>query len=182
MRMRLLLPAIVLSALALIMPVHGWAATAPAIAPPAEKIEIAHMTGRWYEVARLPNKPQKDCQGGTSDWVKTGDGYSVVQTCHHGTVSGPTTEWKAKAKVIDPRTNARFKMSFFGGMISQEYWVLDHRAEQGWLILGTPGGKYLWLMSQRPSLSQSMKAQAVSRIKQLGYDATRLEYPQTARN
>jgi apolipoprotein D and lipocalin family protein len=73
-------------------------------------------------------------------------------------------------------------MSFFGGMISQEYWVLDHRAEQGWLILGTPGGKYLWLMSQRPSLSQAMRAQAVTRIKQLGYDASRLEYPQPARN
>ena len=105
MTMRLLLPAIAATFLALIVPGYSQAATAPAIAPPAEKIEIARMTGRWYEVARLPNKPQKDCQGGTSDWVKTGDGYSVVQTCHHGSVGGPTTEWKAKAKVIDPRTN-----------------------------------------------------------------------------
>lgn len=180
--MRFLLPAIALATVALTAPAAVLAATAPAIAPPAEKIEIAHMTGRWYEVARLPNKTQKDCQGGTSDWEKTSDGYAVVQTCHRGSVSAPATEWKAKAKVIDPRTNARFKMSFFGGVVSQEYWVLDHRAEQGWLILGTPGGKYLWLMSQRPSLSQAMKAQAVSRIKQLGYDASRLEFPQPARN
>ena len=156
---------------------------APALAapsPPAGKIEPSKMTGRWYEVARLPTKTQKDCQGGTSDWVRTGDGYSVVQACHKGAMSAPATEWKAKAKVIDPKTNARIKMSFFGGVLSQEYWVLDHRSE--WLILGTPNGNYMWLMSQRPTLSPGAKAQAVARVKQLGYDVSRLEFPTPARN
>ena len=149
-------------------------------APPAQKIELTKMTGRWYEVARLPNKTQKDCQGGTSDWVRTGDTYVVVQACHKGSLAAPATEWKAKAKVIDPKTNARIKMSFFGGMLSQEYWVLDHRSD--WLILGTPNGNYMWLMSQRPTLSTSAKVQAVARVKQLGYDISRLEFPQPARN
>ncbi|MBP8248408.1 MAG: lipocalin family protein, partial [Phenylobacterium sp.] len=89
-------------------------------------------------------------------------------------------EWKAKAKVIDPRTNARIKMSFFGGMLSQEYWVLDHKSD--WLILGTPNGNYMWLMSQRPVLSAQAKAQAVARVRQLGYDVSRLEFPLPARN
>jgi apolipoprotein D and lipocalin family protein len=106
----------------------------------------------------------------------------VVQTCHKGSLAAPPTEWKAKAKVLDPATNARFRMSFFGGLISQEYWVLDARNDQGWLILGTPGGNYMWLMSQRPVLSTAIKAQAINRIKQLGYDANRLEFPQPARN
>ncbi len=156
---------------------------APAFAgpsPPDSRIELTKMTGRWYEVARLPNKTQKDCQGGTSDWVRAGDGYSVVQACHKGALSNPATEWKAKAKVIDPKTNARIKMSFFGGMLSQEYWVLDHKSD--WLILGTPNGNYMWLMSQRPVLSAQAKAQAVARVRQLGYDVSRLEFPQPARN
>jgi apolipoprotein D and lipocalin family protein len=156
---------------------------APAFAgpsPPDNRIELTKMTGRWYEVARLPNKTQKDCQGGTSDWVRSGEGYSVVQACHKGGLTNPATEWKAKAKVIDPRTNARIKMSFFGGMLSQEYWVLDHKSD--WLILGTPNGNYMWLMSQRPTLSAQAKAQAVARVRQLGYDVSRLEFPQPARN
>ena len=175
MSMRNLAPAL-FAAAALIC--AGPAVGAPS--PPAEKIELTKMTGRWYEVARLPNKTQKDCQGGTSDWVRTGDGYSVVQACHKGTLAAPATEWKAKAKVIDPKTNARIKMSFFGGMLSQEYWVLDHRSE--WLILGTPNGNYMWLMSQRPTLSPGAKAQAVARVKSLGYDVSRLEFPTPARN
>jgi apolipoprotein D and lipocalin family protein len=160
------------------------ATSAGAVTPPQpeEHIEPTKMLGRWYEVARLPNKTQRDCQAGISEWAREADGFDVLQVCHRGSVSAPPTEWKAKAKVLDPKTNARFKMTFFGGLLSQEYWVLEHRSDQGWLILGTPNGKYLWLMSQRPSLASGVKAQAVARIKQMGYDVSALEFPQPARN
>jgi apolipoprotein D and lipocalin family protein len=177
MTMRLLAPAILSAVVAFAAP----AAAAPAPAP-VNRIELTKMTGRWYEVARLPNKTQAGCQGGTSDWVRSGDSFSVLQTCHKGSLAAPPTEWKAKAKVLDAKSNARFQMSFFGGLVRQEYWVLDHRDDQGWLILGTPGGNYMWLMSNRPTLSATAKAQAVNRVKQLGYDVSRLEFPQPARN
>ncbi len=169
------------AAAALSLSVPALAATANP-APPQQRIEVGHMMGRWYEVARLPNKTQHDCQAGTSDWVKSEDGFAVVQTCHRGSVSAPATEWKARAKVIDPSTNARFKMTFFGGLLSQEYWVLDSRPDQGWLILATPGGHFLWLMSQKPNLPTPVKNQAIARIRQLGYDVAALEFPQPARN
>ncbi|WP_304168229.1 lipocalin family protein [Phenylobacterium aquaticum] len=177
-----ILPFALCAVLALALPA-GMSAAAPAPPPaPTDRIELTKMTGRWYEVARLPNHTQKDCQAGVSDWARDADGYDVLQVCHRGSVSAPPTEWKAKAKVLDPKTNAKFKMSFFGGLVSQEYWVLDHKTDQGWLILGTPNGKYLWLMSQHPLLGAGAKAQAVARIKQLGYDVSALEYPQPARN
>lgn len=146
---------------------------------PARKLDISGMAGRWYEVARIPNKVQNGCGEGTVEWKRVADGYSVVQACRKST---GRKEWKARAKVIDPQTNAKFKMTFFGGMLSQEYWVLDSRPEQGWLILGTPGGNYLWLMSQRPSLGEAVKAQALTRVRQLGYDVGRLEFPKPAIN
>ena len=101
----------------------------------------------------------------------------MVQSCHKGTPDGPLAEWKAKARIADPISNAKFKMSFFGGLLSQEYWVLDQRSDEGWLILATHDGKYLWLMSQKPTLPATIKTQAVARIKQLGYDIGRLEFP-----
>lgn len=158
---------------------------APAMAAPTaptQRIELSKMMGRWYEVARLPNKIQTGCQGGTSDWQKTGEGYAVIQACHKGSLAAPVTEWKARAKVLDGSTNAKLQMTFFNGLVRQEYWVLEHRPDQGWLILGTPGGRSMWLMSQRPTLSAAVKAQAIARVKQLGYDVSRLEFPQPARN
>jgi apolipoprotein D and lipocalin family protein len=167
-------PVVLAAALAL----ASVAAPALASAPePTRRVEPSAMAGRWYEVARIPNKLQNGCREGTAEWTRSGDGYSVVQTCRKGPAK---KEWKARAKVVDPRTNAKFKMSFFGGMLSQEYWVLDTRPDQGWLILGTPGGNYLWLMSQRPSLGDAVKAQALTRVRQLGYDVGRLEFPAPA--
>lgn len=152
-------------------------AAADAMAQPVAHLELARMMGRWYEVARLPNMTQRGCQAGTSDWTRSGEGFAVVQACHRGTPDGPLAEWKAKARVADPVSNAKFKMSFFGGLVSQEYWVLDQRQDEGWLILATHDGKYLWLMSQKPTLPQAVKMEALARIKQLGFDIGRLEFP-----
>lgn len=170
--------------LAIIIAAVLTAGPALAVAPPSpsQKIELTKMMGRWYEVARLPNKIQAGCQGGTSDWTRSAEGFSVVQACHKGSLSAPATEWKAKAKVLDPATNARLQMTFFNGLLRQEYWVLDYRPDQGWLILGTPGGRSVWLMSQRPTLPAPVKSQAVARLRQLGYDVGRLEFPLPATN
>lgn len=169
------LTAILAAAAALVMVALPMAATA--MAQPVTHIELTRMMGRWYEVARLPNKIQSGCQAGASDWTRTKEGFSVVQSCHRGSPDGPLAEWKARARVADPVSNAKFRMSFFGGLLSQEYWVLDQRPDQGWLILATHDGKYLWLMSQKPTLSASIRSEAVARIKQLGFDIARLEFP-----
>lgn len=153
------------------------AAQATAAPQPMRRIEISQMMGRWYEVARVPNKLQTGCQAGASDWTPQPNGFAVVQSCHKGAPNGPVKTWKAKAVVADPKTNARIKMSFFGGVVSQDYVVLDHRPDQGWLVLATANGKYLWLMSQRPTLSAPVRSQALARIRQLGFDTGRLEFP-----
>jgi apolipoprotein D and lipocalin family protein len=154
----------------------------PAGVRPVAHIEIASMMGRWYEVARFPNSIQRGCQAGASDWIRTAaDAFAVTQTCHKGTPDGPLAEWKAKARIADP-SNAKIKMSFFGGLVSQEYWVVEQRSDEGWLVMATHDGRYLWLMSQKPTLPVAVKTEAVARIKQLGFDIGRLEYPLPGRS
>ena len=144
---------------------------------PTKRIEINQMMGRWYEVARVPNVLQKGCQAGASDWAPAANGFAVVQSCHKGAPNGPLATWKARATVADPATNARLRMTFFGGVVSQNYVVLDHRPEQGWLALSTADGKYLWLMSNKPTLPAAIRTQALARLRQLGFDIGRLEFP-----
>lgn len=177
-----LLTAAALAAVAAAAPAFAGPAGAAATVAGGPRIELAQMMGRWYEVARLPNQLQKGCQAGTSDWTRAGEGFAVVQACHKGRVDGPVAEWKARAKSLDPVTNSVFKMSFFGGLVSKEYRVLDHHPAEGWLILSTDDGHYLWLMSQRPTMSAAVRNQALARIKQLGFDVSRLEFPLPARS
>jgi apolipoprotein D and lipocalin family protein len=166
---------------ALLVATALFASPASAMPQTVGYLEPTTMMGRWYEIARFPNQIQKGCQAGASDWTRSADGFSVVQSCHKGAPDGPLSLWRAKARVADPATNAKFRMTFFGGLVSQEYWVLDRRDADGWLILATHDGKYLWLMCQRPTLPAAARAQAVTRIRQLGFDPARLEWPAPAR-
>jgi apolipoprotein D and lipocalin family protein len=71
-------------------------------------------------------------------------------------------------------------MSFMAGMIHQEYWIIDHASDNSWIIMGTPGGNYVWLFSRRPALPAASLAAAVARAGALGYSPSHLVYPSQA--
>ncbi len=146
---------------------------------PVKAVAPTLFSGRWYEIARTPNMMQKDCQGSTSEFSGWSNGeFHVLQTCHEGAPLGPAKTVNAKARIIPASGNAKMKMMFFGGMVSQEYWILDHADDNAWAIMGTPGGRYVWLMSRRPVLDPATKAAALQRVHALGYDLSHLAFPQ----
>src|SRR4051812_20772086 len=49
------------------------AAQAEPTLPTVPRLDLTTMMGRWYEIARLPNKTQSGCQAGASDWTRAGD-------------------------------------------------------------------------------------------------------------
>jgi apolipoprotein D and lipocalin family protein len=156
------------------------ATAAPAPAPePVKAVDPKLFTGRWYEIARLPNMIQKDCQAPTSDWSKSQDGgYSLTQTCRVGSPSGPAKIWHAAGRIIDTVRNAKVRVGFFGGFIHQDYWIVDHADDNSWCIMSTPTSKYVWIMSRRAVVPEAQKAALVARARSLGYDTSRLIYDQ----
>jgi apolipoprotein D and lipocalin family protein len=153
-------------------------APAPGPAPePSKAVDPTRYVGRWYEIARLPNMLQKDCQAPTSDWQKGDDGaFSVVQSCRVGSPEGPLKVWRAAGRIIDAGLNAKIRMGFFGGFIHQDYWIVDRADDYSWCITSTPTSKYLWIMARRPELSSGQTAALVARARTLGYDTARLIY------
>ncbi len=145
---------------------------------PSKPVSMEVYAGRWYEIARTPNTMQKDCQGPTTDFHDRGSaGLTVIETCHRGSAQGVVKIVTAKARIIAPGDNTRFRLSYLGGLIHQDYWILDHADDNGWLLMGTPGGNYVWLLSRRPALPNATLAAAVGRAGVLGYPPSRLIYP-----
>jgi len=145
---------------------------------PVRPVSSDLYSGRWYEIARTPNTMQKDCQGATSDFQRFAAGvFTVVETCHHGSPSGAAKTIRARAKVVPSSDNTRFRMAFFGGLVHQEYWILDHADDNSWAVMATPGGNYVWLLSRRPSLPPNVQAAALARVGALGYAPSRLVFP-----
>jgi apolipoprotein D and lipocalin family protein len=164
---------ILMALLAIAIPAYS------AAPPPAKPVAISFYSGRWFEIARTPNARQRDCEGPTSDFETLAPGtYGVVETCHQGAPAGPAKTLKAKAKILDGSQNARFRMAFFGGLVHAEFWILDHADDGAWAIMATPGGNYAWLLARKPQLPPAVRAAALARLGQLGYQ--RLMFPQQA--
>lgn len=156
--------------------VAAWAA-AP---PPTRPVSTSFYSGRWYEIARVPNAGQRDCHAASSQFTGTAAGaFKVSQVCHKGSATGPAKVFNTTGRVLPGTNAAKFEMSFFGGIRKQEYWVLDTADDGGWAIMGTPGGNYVWLMSRDAAMDAADQARIVARIRALGY-GQKLEFPAQA--
>jgi apolipoprotein D and lipocalin family protein len=144
--------------------------------PPTKPIPASFYSGKWYEIARTPNAGQRDCQAPTTEFTEKGDSFSVHQVCHKGSAGGAAKVFNTNGKIIAGSQNTRFTMSFLGGLKKQEYWVLDSADDGAWAIMATPGGNYVWLLARKAVMEPGEKAQALERVKDLGY--AKLEYPQ----
>lgn len=167
------------------------AGAASAGAPaPTRPIAASFYSGRWYEIARIPNAGQRDCQapqsqftplGGKGDvaFVGSAGEFAVAQVCRKGSTTGPAKTFNTKGRILPGTRNAKFEMSFFGGMKKQEYWVLDCAGDGSWALMATPGGNYIWLLSRKAVMSEASKTAAINRIRALGYNQ-KLEFPAQA--
>lgn len=143
-----------------------------AVPEPAKSVEIDRYLGKWYEIARYEQGFQKGCEGVTADYTLREDGkISVVNSCRKE--DGAITTANGRAKIVDARTGAKLKVSFFGPFYG-DYWVLDRADDYSWAIVGEPAGRYLWILSRTPDLNAADIAALYNRAAMMGYDTSYL--------
>jgi apolipoprotein D and lipocalin family protein len=72
------------------------------------RVDLSRYVGTWYEIARYPNRFQRDCEGNvTANYTLREDGnITVVNSCKEAGEAEPKVA-KGKAKIVDKETNAR---------------------------------------------------------------------------
>lgn len=141
-----------------------------AVPEPAKAVDTQRYMGRWYEQFRYEASFQKDMDGVTADYALNPDGtVRVVNRGRRGGPDGRIKEAVGKAKIVDPRTNAKLKVSFFGPFYG-DYWVLDHGDDYEWSIVGEPSGRYLWALTRAAKPDAALLARLEARVRALGYD------------
>lgn len=154
-----------------------WPGLVSAQAPePRQTLDLGRFMGRWYEILRTPNDHQRDCWAASQVWAQTASGrFSIAQTCHRGSRTGPVRRINTSARVIDTRTNAKFEASFFGGLIRQRYWVVDIAPDYSWMIATTADGEFPALLSRSPTMAADQRQQLTARMRRLGLPTAQLE-------
>jgi apolipoprotein D and lipocalin family protein len=154
---------IVLAILSAVMLVACNAKRGPSLPPPevVPSVDLARYTGTWYEIASYPNRFQKSCS-------ETSATYTLLPTR-----DGKADSIKGTAKVVDPATNARIKVTFFWPF-SGDYWIIELGAQYEYAVVSNPDRSYLWVLSRTPRMDEGVYAGIVERLRSRGFDTGKL--------
>jgi len=131
-------------------------------------VDLNRYVGRWYEIARLPNRFEKKCAGSvTATYSFRSDGtLEVVNRCRKS--SGDFTTATGKAKVVDKTTNAKLKVTFFWPFYG-DYWILDLGDNYEYAVVGAPNRKYLWILSRNRVMDESLYRDLLAKMAARGF-------------
>ena len=141
---------------------------------PVDHVDLQRYAGTWYEVARIPNRFQKQCaRGATATYSLREDGkIGVVNRCLKA--DGEPDEAEGIARIVDPKTNARLEVSFvsFLGLrpFWGDYWVIGLGEDYEYAIVGTANRKYGWVLSRVPNPGPDTIQEVRRTLVAQGYD------------
>ena len=146
-------------------------------AAPLEVVSFVDLTryiGQWYEISRYPNSFQKGCVGSRATYSMREDGkIAVLNECYAGSFSGKLRNAKGTARVVDKKSNAKLKVSFFWPF-SGDYWIIDLGKDYEYAVVGHPARTYLWILSRTKKMDEKPYKEILERLEAKGYDTTKL--------
>jgi apolipoprotein D and lipocalin family protein len=151
-------------------------------------VDLARYEGRWFEIARYPNRFQSQCAGDvTATYARRADGaIDVVNACRRS--DGTQDAANGVARVVDPVTNAKLEVRFAPEALAWlpvvwgDYWILALDPAYRYALVGEPSREYLWILSRSATLPEDDFARLADAARRAGYDPSRLQRtPQGAR-
>lgn len=137
-------------------------------------VDLTRYTGIWYEISRYPHRFQEGCIGSRATYTLRSDGkIAVLNECFEGSLSGELRNAKGTAKVVDTKSNAKLKVSFFWPF-SGDYWIIDIGKEYEYAVVGHPDRTYLWILSRMKKMDEKLYQEILERLEAKGYDTAKL--------
>jgi len=138
-------------------------------------LDIQQYLGTWYEIARFDHGFERGLVGVTATYSLRRDGkIKVVNSGYRDSLDGKLSKAVGKAKIPDPLNEpAKLKVSFFLFFYG-DYFVMELDEEYQWAIVGSTTDKYLWILSRTPVMKQELYSQLLDKLKERGYDVSRL--------
>lgn len=169
---------VVVSLCACLGTVLAAVATAPLETVPA--VDLDRYQGRWYEIARKPNRFQKACAGAVmaTYTLRPDARIDVLNECTEA--DGDTRAADGVARLPDKDDATRLEVRFAPAFLSflsavwGDYWVIDLDPEYRWAVIGEPKRKYFWVLARIPKIEEQTLKGILERAEAQGYDLSDL--------
>ncbi len=147
-----------------------------------DQVDLDRYLGKWYEIAKYPNRFQRGCDEATAEYAKLPSGDIEVHNTCRKVGNQQLKDILGVAKVVDRETNAKLKVTFlpkwlrWTGIGFGKYWVIALEPNYEYAVVSEPSRKFLWILSRTPSLKRTTYEQILEKIKEQQLDVTKLEF------
>lgn len=125
--------------------------------------------GKWFEIARLDYKFEKNLNNVTAEYSLKNNGKIKVVNRGYNFKKEKQQTAVGKAKFVGADTVAKLKVSFFGPFYSGYNVIAIDEAYKHALVAGK-NHQYLWLLSREKTMPDNIKSEYLSIAKKAGYD------------
>lgn len=143
---------------------------------PVKNFKVEKYMGKWYEIARLDHRFEKNMESVSAEYALNEDG--TVSVLNTGFLSTEKV-WKSikgKAKFAGIQDEGFLKVSFFGPFYgSYIIFDLDQTAYQYAFIAG-PNTDYLWLLSRTPTVNKDVIQRFENLATEKGFNTQNIIY------
>ena len=161
-------------------------AKAPAVAS-VPSVDLKRYAGKWYEIAKYPNKFQKQCVANTTAHYSLKDNGRIEVRNECLLKDGKTEVVIGEAKIDDKKANSKLKVRFAPGSLSwlpfvwANYWIIDLDKDYEYVAIGEPKRNYFWILSRKATLDDATYQNILRRAEGMGFNPAKLEKsPQNA--
>ena len=158
----------------------GQARRQPGVTP-VPAIDVPRYRGTRYEIAKYPNRFQKNCADSTSATyrLRPDKTVEVVNRCRRA--DGRFEDVTGTARQIGGQDSPILKVRFAPAWLSfvpavwGDYWVIDLDPGYQLAAVSEPSREYLWILSRTPTMSREAYAALLERLKRQGFDLAKLQ-------
>ena len=143
-------------------------------------VELERYMGKWYEIARFPNRFERMCGFNVeAEYSRNDDGtLSVVNRCYDKETE-EIKEATGMAWVVDHKTHAKMKITFvkvplIKTFFAGDYWIIDLADDYSYAVVSDPEKKYLWILSRTPTLPEATYESILKRLDAKGFETQKL--------
>lgn len=143
-------------------------------------VDLSRYTGKWYEIARLPNRFQKDCSGEvTATYSLLSEGrLKVVNECRkQGGIKRAEGEARKRARnEVNSKLKVRFAPSWLAWLpfVWGDYWIIELAPDYSYSVVGTPDRKYLWILSRGAEMEAATYKRLIDKAAAEGFEVSKL--------
>jgi apolipoprotein D and lipocalin family protein len=147
---------------------------------PVQGFDAERYLGRWYEIARLDHSFERGLEAVYATYEPREDGGIRVINRGYDSEDGEWKEAVGKAYFVEDADTAHLKVSFFGPFYGS-YVVFDLDPDYDVAYVSGYNSNYLWLLSRRPEVSETIKEDFRRRAASLGFDTGALVWVDNSR-